>query len=220
MQQQKSIALSNHILFGLFILLNFSLCYHYNFASDGHHYYSDFTEHVARIKNFWHEPRVFYEPAFHILTAVIAWGFLLNYKIAAALLITGMQALITYIYYRFFDTLDIGYKNKIFLTTAMTFSSTIFIPFASKHFLIGLGSAAVWHNPTLTMVKPFAIIITFLAAKYFESDMPIKKGIAIGFLVLLSSFFKPSFSEVFIPALTLYGFLFYPKNLKYNKPIL
>lgn len=211
----NSDTLVNTIFFGLIFLINFSLYYHYIFIGNEQHYSSDLVFHVSQIKHFWHQPKLYFEPGFHVLTALFAWLFLLDHKITATLLITGMQTVTAYIYYRLFETLIMNHKITMLVTATLIFASTIYIPFVSKYFLIGTGSPSIWHNPTLIMVKPFAIIITYLTAKYLESDMPISKGIAIGILLLISSFFKPCFSEVFIPALTVYGFIFYPRTLHY-----
>lgn len=206
----------SQVFFSVLFTLNFWLYYHYNFCNNdaAYYYYSDLVFHVGQIKHFFEQPRLYYEPMFHIITGTLAFIFFTSHKMMATIVLSSVQTLTAYLYYRLFLY---NLKNKplsIALIFFAYFSSTLFIPFISKHFLLGMASPTIWHNPTLIMVKPVAIITTVLTAYYLDHHITIKNALKISVLLLLSTLCKPAFSEIFIPAFTLFGALYYSWSRK------
>jgi len=91
----------------------------------------------------------------------------------------------------------------------------ISLPFYNKFIYLGQGSPNVWHSPTLITLQPFVLYITYQTLFKIEKirlDIPF---FTLSFLLLVSCFFKPSYAEVFLPALFIYGTILTIKNKNY-----
>lgn len=110
-------------------------------------------------------------------------------------------------------------KNKEYLYLLMTvilmIMTAIYIPFFNKNLYIGQANCGVWHNVTLLMVKPFALVSLFTIVKYFETNQ-FKWMFSSIFVILLSIYAKPSFIIAFLPALSIFFLLFMMRKMKYN----
>ncbi len=76
------------------------------------------------------------------------------------------------------------------------------ISFFSDNAYTGIGSPNEWTSPTLIMVKPLGLIITYL----YLSQKNNKTSVLISILLAISCFYKPSFATIFVPAVMLHEF--------------
>ena len=98
-------------------------------------------------------------------------------------------------------------------TWLLSLSGAIFIPWFNKTPYLGQGSPNPWHNPTTIMVRPIALLIFVLVMGEcvrvqrggFRKGQGLRvwKGFAIALLLLLSNLSKPSFVQIFYPAIFL-----------------
>ena len=104
-----------------------------------------------------------------------------------------------------------------FFTLILSLSAAIFVPWFNEKPYLGQGSPNPWHNPTTIMVRPIALLIFVLVMGEclrvqrggFRKGQGLKiwKGILIAILLVLSNLSKPSFVQVFYPAIFLLMFL-------------
>jgi hypothetical protein len=98
-----------------------------------------------------------------------------------------------------------------------SFVGPLYLPWIKAQYYLGTGSPNVWHNPTNNAVKPFAIAIAFLFIVVYQMDCSQKKQILkidfnkqiiyyclFSILILISVFMKPSFIQIFFPAVTIF----------------
>ena len=102
-------------------------------------------------------------------------------------------------------------------TLIFSLSSAIYVPWFNKKPYLGQGSPNPWHNPTTIMVRPIALFIFVLVMgeclrvqrSGFRKGQGLRiwKGILLTILLLLSNLSKPSFVQIFYPAIFLLMFL-------------
>ena len=102
-------------------------------------------------------------------------------------------------------------------TWLLSISSAIFVPWFNDKPYVGQGSPNPWHNPTTIMVRPIALLIFILVMGEcvrvqrggFRKGQGLRiwKGFLLAFLLLLSNISKPSFVQIFYPAIFLLMFL-------------
>lgn len=97
------------------------------------------------------------------------------------------------------------FNNRIYLIALGLFFSFI-IPdpyslFFLKRLYLGKIAPIVWHNSTIILLFPFAILLFWKQLSFFDSSKKIstKDVFIINFLVVLNVFIKPSFIFVYIP---------------------
>ena len=100
-------------------------------------------------------------------------------------------------------------KNRGWLAAAaacaMIFAGPLYCKLINPLYYWGQDSVAIWHNPTYLAVEPLALICFFLYWKMVQDGrMEWKRFALFGFLMLLSGLFKPSFYQMFIPALVIF----------------
>ena len=74
---------------------------------------------------------------------------------------------------------------------------------------LGQGSPNIWHNPTSIAVRPIALLVFVLVSSMvikarredFEHGIPAGTAVLTGLLLILSCLAKPSFVQVFYPAI-------------------
>lgn len=68
-----------------------------------------------------------------------------------------------------------------------------------------------WHNPTYFAIRPIALLTLFCYQRIFRLRYmaSLKDYSLAGFLLALSAFFKPSFYQIFLPALTVFYIVFF-----------
>lgn len=102
-------------------------------------------------------------------------------------------------------------------TLILSLVSAIFVPWFNDKPYLGQGSPNPWHNPTTIMVRPIALLIFVLVMGEcvrvqrggFRKGQGLRvwKGILIAILLVLSNLSKPSFVQIFYPAIFLLMFL-------------
>lgn len=102
-------------------------------------------------------------------------------------------------------------------TLLLSISSAVFVPWFNPKPYLGQGSPNPWHNPTTIMVRPIALLIFVLVMGEclrvqrggFQKGQGLRiwKGFALAVLLVLSNLSKPSFIQVFYPAIFVLMFL-------------
>lgn len=121
-------------------------------------------------------------------------------------------AVIYYIFDFFFQDKSNSLLNS-FLTVIVLFFGPIYVPYFNVQYYLGQGMFNTWHNPTNNAVRFLAlgIVFLFVYADCLEDTRKVKilnkdynlKGllfIVAGILLFLSTFIKPSFAQMFLPA--------------------
>ena len=136
-------------------------------------------------------------PLWHICTHYLSGALDLNYNIGAPLFTAFLVTLYTIIIYKVAQSIDNSKNNEVkwYLITMIALTiGPFFIKSLNPHIYMGPGSPSVWHNVTLIVVKPFALLSVFFTIKFFASNR-------------YSYFAKPSFVIVFLPSLVVYALL-------------
>lgn len=99
---------------------------------------------------------------------------------------------------------------------ALSFVSAIYVPWFNSKPYLGQGSPNPWHNPTTLMVRPIGFLIVMIVMGEClrvkrggfrkKNGLRLWKGILIAVLLLLSNLSKPSFVQIFYPAIFLLMF--------------
>lgn len=76
-----------------------------------------------------------------------------------------------------------------------------------QRLIIGYINPNVWHNPTFSLLKPFALWIYFFVIDHWREKISWKQWLALGLMTGLSILAKPNFILSFLPALGLLLFL-------------
>lgn len=102
----------------------------------------------------------------------------------------------------------------------------VYVPWFNPKPYSGQGTPNIWHNPTTIMVRPLALAAFLLVCGEIEESRRSgfkkgpgwKKGIATALLLILCNMAKPSFVQIFYPALFLLMFIwliaYRGKNIK------
>ena len=101
--------------------------------------------------------------------------------------------------------------------TALSFASAIYVPWFNAKPYLGQGSPNPWHNPTTLIVRPIGLLIVMIVMGEClrvqrggfrkKNGLRVWKGVLIAVLLLLSNLSKPSFVQIFYPAIFLLMFL-------------
>ena len=92
----------------------------------------------------------------------------------------------------------------------LMFMQPLFVPWFNPNPIIGQGSPVVLHNPTSLAVQPFALLCAFLALRILKNHSAEPQSesrtdyFRLSFFVFLSTLAKPSFIQIFVPALGIY----------------
>ena len=92
---------------------------------------------------------------------------------------------------------------RVGISVSLTFLAPVmFLALADGLYYYGYIGLANYHNPTIHLLKPFALLALIQALKGFENTKnPWRVVAASAVLVLLSSLVKPNFILAFVPAL-------------------
>lgn len=159
-------------------------------------------------------------PAWHVVCKCMAelLGFMLRpdteaaYRHVLALAASFANTfflMITYglyiaIFRRFFTGAQ---KNRtaVVAACAMIFAGPLYCRMINPNYYWGQDSVAIWHNPTYLAVEPLALLCFFLYYKMAEEEMTDwRYFVLFGTMLLVSGLFKPSFYQMFIPALVIF----------------
>lgn len=172
-------------------------------------YYSDTPEHLSLIPA--HISRVIYlpAPAFHI--AVVGSAAILQTPIknaAVVVLTLSALALVAMTHAIVARSLPHWPSGLHLLLTALTLLvGAIYVPPFNPFYYLGQGTPNVWHSPTLLLVMPLALIISWwYSASLRSSNNPANRWTTtlVSAFLALSVFIKPNFALVFIPASALF----------------
>lgn len=188
----------------------------------------DYGIHLDIVKELdWSDPlqmlRDHPEPVWHLLVraAMGLGGF--SAERAAGLVSGGLCAL-TYLMAAHFlyraSRPDLAHdQGRLSLPAAalsalvLSLAAAVYVPWFNRTPYLGQGSPNPWHNPTTIMVRPVGLLIFMLvmgecvrvqrAGFRKGQGLRIGKGILLAILLVLSNFSKPSFVQVFYPAIFL-----------------
>ena len=168
------------------------------------------------------------EPFWHLLTYGAVHLLRCRVEIAAGI-VSGLLIVLTYViaFVTIRETVAGLEAYEIAgLDLVLHLVSAIYVPFFNKEPFLGQGTPNIWHNPTTLAVRPIALLIFVLVSSMviqsrkeeFENSIPVGKAIATGILLILSCLAKPSFVQVFYPAIftlmVVWLIMFRGKNLK------
>lgn len=168
------------------------------------------------------------EPIWHLLTYMVVALTHCRVEIAAGI-VSGVLILLTYFiaYFAIRKTVPGLESHEIAaLDLVLHLVSAIYVPFFNKEPYLGQGSPNIWHNPTTIAVRPIALLVFVLVASMvikaqkenFETGIPVGRAIATAILLILSCLAKPSFVQVFYPAIftlmVLWLIMYKGKNLR------
>ena len=99
------------------------------------------------------------------------------------------------------------------VSIAALLAGPLFLRFYNRFYYLGQGSPNPWHNPTYIGVRPFMVLITVLTVRYWKMTknekvtvrgrtLPAKTVMQLLLAALLacSTFVKPSFLTIYLPA--------------------
>lgn len=162
-------------------------------------------------------------PVWHVLTWMAMHAFRCGGRSAAAIVTGGcVMGIWTCAVWHFLrkhrDTGNgIAWAASVLLMLVMP----IWLPFFNPSIVVGQGGPNVLHNPTNIMVKllAFPCFLWYAAimddiGKGLASRMGVLKIVALSLFVLLTALAKPSFVQMFLPAMLILSIL---KLIKYKK---
>ncbi len=174
------------------------------------------------------------EPLWHSLTKIVMEVLHLRVEIAGGI-VSGLCIAavfwITYLAVRRAAPQVDGAVTAV-LCFVLQISAAIFVPWFNARPYLGQGTPNVWHNPTTIMVRPIALLLFILVTSElkrckdtdFESGLSVWRGILIAFLLFLSNLAKPSFVQIYYPAIfilmVIWLFVYQRKNLKLGLQLL
>jgi hypothetical protein len=178
---------------------------------------SDLRIHLNIIDAHFNDGFMIPHPGFHFLVYYLSQATNLPYTSTAPVLMSSVLIVTFFIINRLFIGLINKPKYNMFIicvATSLSFVTAIYLPFFNRYLYLGQFSPNIWHNPTMLVLKPFAIISFFYSVKYFfgNETLKIRNAIFLSFMILLSTVMKPSFVIVFLPALGLYIVIFKTKK--------
>ena len=149
-------------------------------------------------------------PLWHFFTSIFVKAFYFAPVIACGLstaIFCSLTFLVTraiLIYY--VDDSKYNLVCDVFAMLLM-YMQPLYIKQFNPNQIIGQGSPFMLHNPTSLAVQPFALICTFILIKilktYFKdkNNPTFKEYLRLSFFSFLSTLAKPSFLQVFLPAI-------------------
>jgi len=174
-------------------------------------YPSDIQSHINFARDFSNgNLHSLAHPGFHILSLAVASVFGMSLQKASSLVMAILVVVNTFLTYLIVKKLLVNNnysdESMIGIALILNFLTAIYNPF-SGNFYLGQGSPNVWHNPTMTAVKPFALISIVGIIEVLNRDKVNMGVLWIGLVLIISAIMKPSFLIVFIPGLLLFVLL-------------
>ena len=170
---------------------------------------SDTHGHTGIIGQYLHGDYYMPHPLWHLGTYYTSQLFAVDIYHGAAVFTAFLVTLYAVIIYKVAQNLDENRDNeaKWFL---ISFISLMIGPFFlmsfSPQIYIGQGSPSVWHNVTLLMVQPLALLSVFFSVRFFASNR-LNYSIWALLATISSIFAKPNYILVFLPSLVIYMLL-------------
>lgn len=183
------------------------------------YYLSDLPYHVDFARMMRDSQFSLPHPGFHVVVIAVSWLFGISLETAATGVLAGfvvlLSAIILVILYRAVGDIY-GVGVLLGMTGALMLVTAVYAPFFNRTIYIGQGSPNIWHNPTTMAVKPFAFLCVTLFLNLTESTHTRARSKWIVALtagaLLISTFIKPNFVMIFVPAIGLFLLIKHPKN--------
>ena len=170
---------------------------------------SDTPLHIAYMDQYFHGKTFIPHPLWHIGTWYVSKFLEVKFEVAAALFTAAVVTLYAVTIYKVAKAID-EQKNGESLWYLITFIVLAIGPFFWVDYYpriyMGPGSPSVWHNVTLLMVKPLALLSVFFTVRYLSDGKNLNFFWAI-LVTILSIFAKPNFIIVFLPSLVVFVLL-------------
>lgn len=152
-------------------------------------------------------------PLYHLMLLMVykvgklLFPVLMSLEVASAIVMGFIEVSIYLLANKVLD--KYGVEKSEFVSFILCIITAIWLPFYNINIYLGQGSPNTWHSPTNMIVKPFAILVFFMAVNLLRKiktneEISMKEYILFSFLLVLSALAKPSFYQGFIPALFLY----------------
>lgn len=207
----------------LFILLTLILC---TIATYPQLKSGDFPSHISWAaelaeRHYSHRPNALYQQLVIVVKAFIPFNILNqltgdafeNYQVwyyrLPGLLVTlgSYLATVLLLQHRFVKFLKAESKwrqvTSWIVALVCLFVNPILLFTLGKRLIIGYLPANVWHNPTYSLLRPFALWVYFFVVDHWKLKISGKQWLALGVMTGLSVFAKPNFVLSFLPALGL-----------------
>jgi hypothetical protein len=173
----------------------------------------DYPQHNQLALDFLANPAEFLRNTphflYHLATA-LAYLLLGDISLAGAwVMVICYIALMWLVYWQLRSTSDfLGSFWLILLSIFITLSLVLFMPiniFTPENLYFGYFAPNVYHNPTIIIMKPFALLLFFLSLRLFGQAKPLSRWwiLPLALLTFLSMIAKPSFIIAFVPTLGL-----------------
>ena len=170
---------------------------------------SDTRGHIGIIKLYMDGSYFLPHPLWHLGAYYMSKLLGVDLNIGASVLTAFLITIYAIIIYKVSQSLDESNDNeaKWFLITFISLTiGPFFIKSFSPYIYIGPGSPSVWHNVTILVVQPFALLSVFFTIKFFTSRR--FNYFILAFLVtIISIFAKPSYIMIFLPSLVIFVLL-------------
>jgi len=151
-------------------------------------------------------PHIEYELLLLLLQAVgVSWQFA-GYLIAMAMEVwSGIL-----IYKLVADREQVSGKGPLLITLGLLLASPItLITLFSHNLYWGYVAITTYHNPTILLLRPLALLSMILLLQYVDGERVRKMGLLV--VLTFATFAKPSFTIALLPALALFSLI----NWKY-----
>jgi hypothetical protein len=177
----------------------------------GESFSSDLPQHIKMTRQFARAERIIPHPGFHYTILVLADVTGLS-LMSVSVIVLGLATSLSYLaVYHILTSYLLAHYAPAFLAGIALILSTvspIYAPFFNQYLYYGQGTPNAWHNPTWTLMQPFALWSFFLTERCLRQPAwrhALPTAIGVAGLLLCATFTKPSFALAFIPALV--GFL-------------
>lgn len=156
--------------------------------------------------------------AFSILFSPITGG-IFNATVATLLVSVAATAVL---FYRWLRSSLNSEPLSLYFTATLLIASPVAALFPlDGHLYLGYIGVNVLHNPTMILLKPFALLIFIYSARALESDTPPSASqLAICAIVTVAAAMaKPSFTIVLLPALSLMMLMLWLKGEPFDSKV-
>lgn len=182
----------------------------------------DYPLHLEFVKNFYDgNGELVSYPLFHLAVAGVysvlpKRPFLETYKQAGLIIGMGLYLFTAVVLYRAYARPGLGIQPKynhaaraIVVTLLLLLVAPVSLfSIPEGHLYWGYFLSNIHMNPTLTALKPFALLLFVYAVGVFSNGAHFKTPLAVGLaaiLTLLATLAKPNFTLIMLPVITLVG---------------
>src|ERR1035437_2198474 len=179
----------------------------------------DYKIHIDIINQFLYHKFYIPHPGFHIIIHILSKITALPYNQITTIFMALVIVVTIKITEIILNTTPKITENRVlilFVAIAINITIAMYAPFFSIYMYLGQWSPTIWHSPTFSLLKPFALW-GFFSLLFIINDN--KKSTTqylflTSIILALGSLIKPSFIICLIPAVSLYLLFFRWKQLK------